>query len=281
MVQLDYNEVDIVRKGVRTMAIQDGKGAGQALGVGSDGEASLGGGGGPTDEVFYFTHDEAHDTPLIPIVGVDVDAQIITAHGDLSTILDLLILVPNGGGFNIVGSTGNDSILYQVTSYVYDPESDTTAITLNTVAGSSLSDATPDGSIQCSVLYLVEIPIAANGAVEWVLIETLTEWSGGFYGVIGDNDQPEAFCSRVGMGVPGGADVSAVGRWQWPINTVSAASTSPHVLIGDADGIKFYEEDNVIRTVWSEVAGGSQGQTRITVHHHYAEPLSVRFPASE
>lgn len=236
--------------------------------------------GAPTDEVIQISHGGAEPTPL-PILAVDLDAQTVTVGGDQTAVLALLEQVPPGAGMTIAGSTGNDSPAYVPTSSVYNSGSNRTTITLDTDEGGSLSSPVADGTLQFPIIYLIEIAIPPDGAVEWVLIDTTEEWSGGFYGVIGDDDDPQGYASRVGSGEPGGVEVGQVGRWQWPLNTVNAASSNPVVLVGNYPGIKFYPDGGTVRVIWTEILGGSAGKTTIVVHHHFTEPITAgRIPAA-
>ena len=234
----------------------------------------------PTDEVVTITHGGA-EPAMWPILAANDVAQTITVGGDQTYAVGLCAAFVNTAGMTIAGSTANDGIDYVPASSVYDSGTDRTTITLNTIVGQSLVDSTADGTLQMPIIYHAEIVLAPNAAIEWVLIDTTIEWSSAFYGVIGDDDDSEGFCSRVGAGEPGGVDVSAVGRWQWPVSTLNAASSDPIVLIGGYSGIKFYPDGGTIRIIWTEVLGGSQGSSTIVVHHHFTEPvIPTRIPAA-
>lgn len=237
--------------------------------------------GGSTDEIVTFAHVDGAPEPVpMAIVAVDVDAQTLAVAGDQTRDGNLLAAVPNGAAMTIAGSTGNDGP-YIPSSTSYDPVTDRTTYVLDTAAEGSLSSPIADGTLQLPIIWTADVPIPPNGAVEWVLIQTTEAWTFPFYGVIGDEDDPEGFCAGAGSNTSGGLDVGGVGRWQWPLNTVNAASASPVVIIGKFPGIKFYPDGARIRIVWPEPLGGSAGRTIVVVHHHYTDPVTpTRIPAA-
>lgn len=227
-----------------------------------------------TDAVVLFQHGGSAPAQP-PIVALDLDANTVTVAGNHAEAVNVMALVPNGAGITIAGSTGNDGEFIP-SGATYDAETNRTTITINPEVDGAPTDPTVDGTVQFSITYLAEIAIPPNGSVEWVSIETTEAWSGSFYGVVGDDDDPEGFCAQTSVeGGPGGADVGSLGFWQWPINTLRAASSTPGRLVGNYDGIKQYPEGGTVRIVWSEQPSGEAGSTTITVHHHFTEAITA------
>lgn len=235
---------------------------------------------GATDSVVTFAHvEDGAQPPLLPIVAVDLDAQTLAVDGDQTHEGNLLALVPNGASMIIAGSTGNDG-LYIPSSTSYDSASNRTTYVLDTVDEGSLSSPVADGTLQLPIIWVAEIPLEANAAVEWVVIDTTVRWDIPFYGIIGDLVNSQGFCGGIGSTPSGGANVQEVGRYQWPLNTTSKVSSSPVTLIGTYPAYQFYPDDATIRIVWTETLNTTAGSSRIIVHHHYTEPVAaIRLPA--
>lgn len=234
---------------------------------------------GATDAVTTFTHiEDGTQPPLLPILAVDVDAQTLAVGGDQTHDGNLLASVPNGAAMLIAGSTGNDGP-YMPSATSYDPDSDRTTYVLDTFSEGSLSSPVADGTLQLPIIWVSEIDLAPNAAVEWVLIDTTVEWSSTFYGVVGDDDNPEGFCGGIGPSPSGGANVATVGRYQWPLNTTSKVSSSPVTLIGTYPAYQFYPDGATVRIVWTEPLGTTAGSSRIIVHHHFTDTITpTRIP---
>jgi len=233
--------------------------------------------GGATDEVVQINVTDFQPA-LLPIVAVDLDAQTLEVVGDQTAVAVPLALVPNGAGFVISGSTGNDGN-YANSSATYDPATNRTTLVIDTDVA-SLSDPTADGNVQLGIVFIAEITVPANGAVEWVLIDTTVEWADtGFYLVVGDTEDPEGFVGGVQFEPNGGLSAQSVGRWQWPVNTLDSARSNPVVAYGNYPGYRLYPDGGTVKIVATQQPGGSSGATTVVVHHHFTEPvMATRIP---
>lgn len=243
--------------------------------------ALAGGGGasGATDEPFEFT--EAVGTgPAFPIIAVNQGAGSFTVAGDQRAFF-----LPNGAGWVVSGSTGNDSGYDPPTEApTYDAETDRTTIISS---DGPLSSPVADGSVQAYPTYIAEYDMPANGAIEWVLVESDTPWSttdNTPYVWAGTEDEPGAFIN--GM-TANGLIESPTTIAQWPLltltsdpdaKTVTAASNAPPTR----DGYTRFPAATKIRVVFQDGRiGGSDtptGHSVVTVHHHFdsaATPVPI------
>lgn len=240
--------------------------------------AGGGGGGGSAATDTVVTMTVAEPPAAIPIVAVSVADSTVTVAGDQRALIPQFSLdLDAGPNFRIAGSTGNDGDYVAWQSASYDAGSNRTTFTCD----GGPPDSTPDGTLQpyFTALFLLSLP--AQSTVEWLYFEVEEAFDpddlSAFYCVVwaSDADNKVLFAGKNGDD-PGFVDLTTLGVYQWPTNTLNAPDAATVVVghkdhSGDPTGIQYYPDGTTVRLLVSIFPATQVGSVRVTIHHHFDE----------